>query len=96
MTQLSSRTSRFDIRIPSHVREAVEMAASLEGRSITDFLVAAMIEKAEQVIVTHKRIELTLRDQAMLAEGLRTQQHEEPTEFIRQLASEYREKVKSI
>ena len=50
MTQFSSRTSRFDIRIPSHVRETVEMAASLEGRSFTDFLIAAMLEKAEKVI----------------------------------------------
>ena len=91
MTQFSSRTSRFDIRIPSHVRETVEMAASLEGRSFTDFLIAAMLEKAEKVISIHTRIELTLKDQA-----LRTQSCEEPTEFMKRIASEYRDKVKSV
>ena len=96
MTQFSSRTSRFDIRIPSHVRETVEMAASLEGRSFTDFQIAAMLEKAEKVISTHTRIELTLKDQAALAEVLRTQSCEEPTEFMKRIASEYWDRVKSV
>ena len=86
MTQFSSRTSRFDIRIP----------ASLEGRSFTDFLIAAMLEKAEKVISTHTRIELTLKDQAALAEVLRTQSCEEPTEFMKRIASEYWDRVKSV
>ena len=73
MTQFSSRTSRFDIRIPSHVRE-----------------------KAEKVISTHTRIELTLKDQAALAEVLRTQSCEEPTEFMKRIASEYWDRVKSV
>ena len=72
------------------------MAASLEGRSLTDFLIAAMLEKAEKFISTHTRIELTLKDQAVLAEALRTQSCEEPTEFMKQIASEYRGKVKSV
>lgn len=95
MTQTGSRTTRFDIRIPAHVRDTVEMAASLEGRSMTDFLISAMLEKAECVIATHKRLELSLRDQVMLAQALSEQGTEAPNPLNQQIAQEFRTEVES-
>lgn len=82
MNQNITRSARFDIRVPCHVRETVEMAAALQGRSLTDFLVAAMLEKAEAVIDTHRRLELTLRDQALLAASLGNEEHVVPDAFV--------------
>ena len=95
MSQTSTRSTRFDIRIPAHVREAVEMAASLEGRSITDFLIAAMLEKAEGVISAHKRLELSLRDQSLLARALNGEEDGAPNSLVRRIAREYRTEVES-
>lgn len=95
MSQTSARSTRFDIRIPAHVRDAVEMAASLEGRSITDFLIAAMLEKAEGVISAHKRLEFSLRDQSLLAQALNEDKPQTPTPWVRRMVHEYRTEVES-
>ncbi len=41
--------SRIDARIPLSVRETIDRAAAMQGRTRTDFLIAAALEKAEQV-----------------------------------------------
>lgn len=96
MSQALSRVARFDIRVPSHIRETVEFAAMLQGRNLTDFLVSAMLEKAETVIGVHRRMELTLRDQAMLAKALCYEEPQEPDAFVRGIATEYKVRVRSV
>ena len=41
MTQQQEVLSRIDARIPLSVRDAIDRAAALQGRSHTDFLIAA-------------------------------------------------------
>ena len=96
MNQIIPRSARFDIRVPNHVREAVEMAAALQGRNLTDFLISAMIEKAEAVIDTHRRLDLTLRDQAMLTNAVCCEEAVEPNAFVQRMVEEYRDKVRSL
>jgi len=87
--------SRIDARIPLSVRETIDWAAALQGRSRTDFLIAATMEKAEQVIAQHTAIRLTLRDQEMLARALSAEEAEEPTPHVALALKEYAEKVTS-
>jgi len=61
---------RIDARIPAHVKEGVVMAASLQGRSQTDFLVAALTEATRKAIDDHKVITLSLADQKAMAAAL--------------------------
>lgn len=64
---------RIDARIPAHVKESVAMAAGLQGRSQTDFLIAALAEAAQRVIAEHSVVRLCLDDQKALAAALTTE-----------------------
>lgn len=87
--------ARIDARIPLSVKETIDFAASLEGRTRTDFLIAAASEKARKVIAENQVIQLSLRDQKMLVDALADDTVREPDDFLKNLAAEYRAKVKS-
>ena len=87
--------SRIDARIPLAVRETIDRAAAMQGRTRTDFLIEAALEKAERVIAEQSIIRLTMRDQELLAEALQNQESLEPTPFLKELAEEYAARVKS-
>ena len=41
MTQQATQPSRMDLRIPQEVRDIIDHAATMEGRTRTDFVIAA-------------------------------------------------------
>ena len=86
--------SRIDARIPLSVRETIDRAAAMQGRSRTDVLIEAALEKAERVIAEQAVIRLALRDQEMLAKALLVEAVKEATPFLKDLASEYAARVK--
>jgi uncharacterized protein (DUF1778 family) len=49
---------RIDARIPAHIKERLAVAAALQGRTQTDFLIAAVNEAAQKVIAEHNLIRL--------------------------------------
>ena len=67
----------------------------MQGRSRTDFLIEAVLEKAEKVIADQTVISLTMKDQQLLANALHKQEVMEPTPFLKELAGEYTVQVKS-
>ena len=79
--------SRIDARIPLSVRETIDRAAAMQGRTRTDFLIEAALEKAERVIAEQSIIRL--------AEALQNQEALEPTPFLKELTKEYAGRVKS-
>lgn len=85
--------SRMDIRIPLSVRETIDFAASLEGRSRTDFLIEAAVDKARKVIAENRVIELSLKDQQQLADDLTNDNIKEADSFLMDLADQYRDAV---
>lgn len=87
--------SRIDARIPLVVRETIDRAAAMQGRTRTDFLIEAALEKAERVIAEQSLIRLTMRDQELLADALQNGKTLEPTPFLKELADEYAERVES-
>lgn len=50
MTETASRTSRLETRIAPDVLALVKRAAEIEGRSISDFVVAAARDAANRTI----------------------------------------------
>lgn len=54
--------SRIDARTPLSVRETIDRAAAMQGRTRTDFLIAAALEKTEQVIAESPTIRWKLSD----------------------------------
>ena len=85
--------SRIDARIPLSVRETIDRVAAMQGRTCTDFLIAAVLEKAEQVIAEQSLVRLALEDQRFLATALLSEETETPSAFLENLSSEYAQRV---
>jgi len=91
----TAQASRMDLRVPREVREIIDHAASMEGRTRTDFVISAALERAEQVIERRRVIRLSLRDQKLLAKALLEDRVEEPTPYVKEIAREYAATVTS-
>jgi uncharacterized protein (DUF1778 family) len=63
MPQESTRTSRIEARIAPEVLAVVKRAAELQGRSVSDFVVAAAQEAAYRTIEEISVIRLSTEDQ---------------------------------
>ncbi len=66
----SSRTARVEARIAPEALAVVRRAAELQGRSVSDFLVAAALKDAHQTIEDAQIIRLSVDDQLRFAELL--------------------------
>ena len=93
MTQNLDNMSRIDARIPLSVRDTIDRAAAMQGRTRTDFLIEAALEKAEKVITEQMVIRLAVEDQELLAKALLEEKVEETTSFIEGLAVEFVSRV---
>lgn len=65
-----NRVARLEARIAPDVLSAVKRAAEIEGRSVSDFVVAAARAAAERTIEEAQIIRLSLADQERIAEAL--------------------------
>ncbi|MDR2801238.1 MAG: DUF1778 domain-containing protein [Desulfovibrio sp.] len=94
MTQHTEHNmSRIDARIPLSVKDTIDRAAAMQGRTRTDFLIEAALEKAERVIAEQAVIRLTVQDQEMLANALIEEAITESTPLLKDLAAEYAARV---
>ncbi len=57
------------MRLPPAVKSHIEKAAELQGRSVSDFVVAAAISQASQVIEQQMVLKLCLEDSRALADS---------------------------
>ena len=69
-TPETTRTARVEARIAPDALAVVRRAAELQGRSISDFLVAAALKDAHQTIEDAQIIRLSVDDQQRFAELL--------------------------
>lgn len=69
-TQPQTRAARIEARIAPDVLAAVKRAAEIQGRSVSDFMVAAAREAAERTIEEAQIIRLSLADQEKVADAL--------------------------
>ena len=63
------KKERLDIRLPPAVKTQIEKAAELQGRTVSDFVVAAALSQASQVIEQQMVLKLCLEDSMALAEA---------------------------
>lgn len=66
----SKRTSRIEARIGQDALEVVKRAAAIEGRSLSDFVVAAAHEVACRTIDKTQFIRLSANDQRAFVDAL--------------------------
>lgn len=90
---VEGRSARLDLRVPPHVRDIIDRAAAIQGRSRTDFLLSAALGEANRVLDEDAVIRPALEDQLLLAKALAENVVREPTPLIRQLQEEHRRMV---
>jgi uncharacterized protein (DUF1778 family) len=66
----STRTARVEARIAPDALAVVRRAAELQGRSISDFVVAAALKDAQRTIEDAQIIRLSVEDQERFADLL--------------------------
>jgi uncharacterized protein (DUF1778 family) len=84
-----SEKARFDAKIPKVQKELFEYAASLGGfRTLTDFIINAVQEKANTIIREHNTILASEKDQELFFDALMNPQG--PNEKLRDAAERYK------
>lgn len=70
MSSTGVATARLEARITKDLHALLKRAAELQGRTMTDFVVAAVQEAAYQAIEQHEVVRMSLADQQQFAEAL--------------------------
>jgi uncharacterized protein (DUF1778 family) len=70
MAQESPRTARIEARIAPDALTLVRRAAEIQGRSVSDFVVAAAQDAATRTIEAAQIIRLSVEDQRAFAEAI--------------------------
>lgn len=68
--QKQTATARLEARLPTEVHAMLKRAAELQGRTLTDFVVAAASEAARKTIEDMEIIRLSVADQGRIAEAV--------------------------
>lgn len=66
----ASSTARLEARISTELHATLKRAAEIEGRTMTDFVVAAVQEAAQRAIEQSSVIRLSLADQECFVSAL--------------------------
>ncbi|NVO15909.1 MAG: DUF1778 domain-containing protein [Rhodoplanes sp.] len=91
MAREQNRTSRLEARISPDGLAAVKRAAEIQGRSVSDFVVAAAQDAAHRTIEEAHIIRLSLEDQRVFAEAIIDPP--EPTPALRRSLRRHRELI---
>jgi len=67
---VATSTARLEARISPELHSMLKRAAQLQGRTMTDFVVAAVQEAAQRAIEQAEVIRLSLADQECFAQAL--------------------------
>jgi uncharacterized protein (DUF1778 family) len=89
MVKPQAPTSRLEARLPHDVMVRLKRAAEIQGRTLTDFVVAAADEAACRAIEETEIIRLSLEGQRQIAESILNPPR--PTPALKRAAKRYRE-----
>ena len=70
MRSTTTSTARLEARISRELHNTLKRAAALQNRTVTDFVISAVQEAAENVIENTQVLRLSLADQKRFAEAL--------------------------
>jgi len=85
------RSERLEARISSEQKALFQRAAELQGRTLTDFVIASVHESAVKAIAELEAIRLTVADSRAFAEALLHPR--EPVPELRAAAERYKKLV---
>src|SRR5450432_274126 len=64
------RGQRLETRLTADQKNLIERAAALQGRTVTDFVLASVQDAARRAIEEHQRVDLSVRDSEAFVEAL--------------------------
>lgn len=67
-----TRSERLEARVTSEQKALIQRAADLEGRSVTDYVLASVQDAAKRTIESHQTIVLGAADSRAFVEALLT------------------------
>jgi uncharacterized protein (DUF1778 family) len=65
-----SKKERLEARLTNEQKELLLIAAEIEGKTLTDFVIRSAQKQARQIIAEHTRIQLSLEDSQTFVESL--------------------------
>lgn len=87
------RVERLEARVSKAQKNLFLRAATVQGRSLTDFLIASVQEAAERALRAHDVLTLSERDRRTFVEAL--VKPAAPSKTLRQAARRYKERTGS-
>jgi uncharacterized protein (DUF1778 family) len=84
-----ARAERLEARVTAEQKSLIERAATLQGRTVTDFVLTSVQDAARRAIAEHEQIELSVRDSAAFVEALLNPK--QVNSRLRQTVRRYRE-----
>jgi uncharacterized protein (DUF1778 family) len=91
MPSQQSRTARIEARISPDMLSVVKRAAEIQGRSLSDFVIAAAQEAAQRTIEDISIIRLSVEDQRLMLDAILNPP--EPAAALKKAAEAYRRLV---
>ena len=85
------RVERLEARISKAQKNLFVRAATVQGRSLTDFLIASVQEAAERALRAHDVLTLSERDRRIFVEAL--VKPAAPGKSLRQAAKRYKDRT---
>ncbi|TYQ25373.1 DUF1778 domain-containing protein [Pseudanabaena sp. UWO310] len=92
-TSQAKLTARLEARISPEIKAVLQKAADLEGRSLTDFVVASLHKAACQVIEQHQILKLSIEDSEAFVKALASAPA--PNENLQAAALRYKQVMSS-
>ncbi len=91
VTKTTERRERLEARVTAEVKDLIQYAADIEGRTLSDFLVGSAVAAARDSIQTNQVLKLSRRDSVMFHDLLANPP--EPNEKLRNAFAEYRKAI---
>lgn len=78
MRSRSTRTTKLDLRLSPEAKQTLTAAARAAHRSVSDFVLASALARAEETLVERRRFELDAERWAAFMAALNAPPHEAP------------------
>ena len=89
MKELNIEKARFDTRLPKEQKAFFEKAARLGGfRSLTDFIVLTVQERAKEIILERERVLASQKDSEIFFDAITNPS--KPNQKLTEAANEYK------
>lgn len=82
--------SRLNFRLAPEIKARVARAATIIGQDLTEFAVATLSQRADEVLARHDNMLLSSEDYQFFLDSLSVTETAEPSEKSRKAAAKYR------